>query len=72
MAPNTETKKVRSWGVFRGKNTFLEGIWSPRVVIKTNLKTSASPKKVEHFIGGQTKQKVSQSEVLMVWPSSSP
>ena len=30
-APNTETKKVRSWGVFRGLNTFLEGIWSPRV-----------------------------------------
>ena len=24
------SKKVRSWGVFRGLSTFLEGIWSPR------------------------------------------
>ena len=24
------SKKVRSWGVFRRLNTFLEGIWSPR------------------------------------------
>ena len=29
-APNTKTKKVRNWGVFRGLNTFLEGVWSPR------------------------------------------
>ena len=31
-APNTFKKVL--WGVFRGLNTFLEGIWSPRVVEK--------------------------------------
>ena len=43
------TKKVL-WGVFRGLNTFLEGIWSPRGLTKIGLKKTTKYDNYVNFI----------------------
>ena len=38
ICPEQDLVKKVLWGVFRGLNTFLEGIWSPRVLQRKLLR----------------------------------